>query len=235
MLDEIEEVTYSPTIAFAGMVTSSEQAAGVMIHGIDPETYSTILSLDERLTEGNYLESHSSSADILISETLADQLNVLPGEKIVLMANDVENELAQSAFRITGLFRTSSSEFDKTNLFLPLDQAQSMIGYADSEISVMALRVHHTADLDLVQADLTARMGDQNLDVLSWKERNPFMVMMLDVQDFGIYILIGLLFTAIVFTIVNSFLMVIFERIHEFGILMANGNPPVSDSPDAVH
>ena len=226
LLDDIQEVTYSPTVAFAGMVTSAEQAAGVLIHGIDPDTYNTILPLGDRLIEGAYLEANSRTADILISAQLADQLNVLPGEKIVLMANDVENELAQAAFRISGLFRTSSSEFDKTNLFIPLHQAQSMIGYAEGEISVMAVRLVRNAELDGVHADLASKIGAENLELLSWKERNPFMVMMLDVQDFGIYILIGLLFTAIVFTIVNSFLMVIFERIHEFGILMANGTRP---------
>ena len=226
-LEDVQNVAVSGTVVFAGMVTSAEQASGAVINGIDPETYGEILPLDERIMEGEYLELESSSADILISTTLADQLNVLEGEKIVLMANDVNNDLAQAAFRIRGLFKTSSREFDKTNLFIPIDQAQSMIGYADGEVSVMGLRVvRNVVDLETVQSDVNTLLGDTNVEVLSWKERNPFMVMMLDVQDFGIYILVGLLFTAIVFTIINSFLMVIFERIHEFGILMANGTRP---------
>ena len=226
ILNDMPEVNYSPTITFAGMVTSSEQASGAMIHGIDPSTYTAILPLEDRIVEGKYLDPASSSADVLISTTLANQLNVLPGEKIVLMANDVENELAQAAFRIRGLFKTSSSEFDKTNLFISMPQAQSMMAYGEGEISVMALRLVRSAELDVVQADLSTRIQAEPIQLISWKERNPFMVMMLDVQDFGIYILIGLLFTAIVFTIINSFLMVIFERIHEFGILMANGTRP---------
>ncbi|MBX2822097.1 MAG: ABC transporter permease [Rhodothermaceae bacterium] len=226
LLNEVPELAYSPTVTFAGMVTSSEQASGVMIHGIDPPSYEAILPLSERMTEGTTLDEEAKGAEILISSTLADQLNVLPGEKIVLMANDVENELAQAAFRVSGLFKTSSGEFDKTNLFISLPQARDMIGYADEEISVMALRLVRNAELDPVQASLSSKINTENVELLSWKERNPFMVMMLDVQDFGIYILIGLLFTAIVFTIINSFLMVIFERIHEFGILMANGTRP---------
>jgi len=226
LINEIPELTYSPTVTFAGMVTSAEQASGAMIHGIDPDSYASILPLQERVIEGTFLDPASRSAEIVISSALADQLNVLPGEKIVLMANDVENELAQAAFRISGVFKTSSAEFDKANLFIALPQARDMIGYADGEISVMALDVVRHAELDAVQASLNSKISAQNFEVMSWKERNPFMVMVLDVQDFGIFILIGLLFTAIVFTIINSFLMVIFERIHEFGILMANGTRP---------
>ena len=226
VLATIDEVDYAATVVFAGMVTSAEQAAGVQIHGIDPDTYNAILPLHDRMIEGTYLESASSTTDILVSVAMADQLNVLPGEKIVLMANDVNNEITQAAFRISGLFRTSSADFDKTNLFIPIQQARSMIGYAEGEVSVMALRLVRNAELELVQPEVAAQLDTDQVEILSWKERNPFMVMMLDVQDFGIYILIGLLFTAIVFTIVNSFLMVIFERIHEFGILMANGTRP---------
>ena len=226
VINEIPELTYSPTVTFAGMVTSAEQASGAMIHGIDPESYASILPLPERIIEGTFLEAEPRSAEIVISSALADQLNVLPGEKIVLMANDVENELAQAAFRISGLFKTSSAEFDKANLFIALPQARDMIGYTDQEITVMALSVVRHTELDTVQASLSSKINAANFEVMSWKERNPFMVMILDVQDFGIFILIGLLFTAIVFTIINSFLMVIFERIHEFGILMANGTRP---------
>lgn len=226
-IEAVPDIVYSPTVVFAGMITSAEQASGVNIHGIDPGSYTQILSIDNRLVEGNYLDGDSREALILISSTLADQLNVLTGEKVVLMANDVRNEITQAAFRVAGLFKTSSSEFDKMNLFIPIDQARSMIGYAESEASVVAVRLGRSNDLETAQADLGARIQGEPYELLSWTERNPFMVMMLEVQDFAIYILIGLFFTAIVFTIINSFLMVIFERIHEFGILMANGTRPV--------
>ena len=225
-IEGIDEIVYSPTVAFAGMITSAEQASGVQIQGIDPDSYRHILAIDKRLIEGAYLEAVSDEALILISEAMADQLNVLPGEKVVLMANDVNNEIAQAAFRVAGLFRTSSSDFDKLNVFIPINQARTMIGYASDEVSVLAVRLVRNAELELVQGDLTAQIDSETVELLSWRERNPFMVMMLETQDFAIYILIGLLFTAIVFTIVNSFLMVIFERIHEFGVLMANGTRP---------
>ena len=225
-IGNVSDLVYSPTVSFAGMITSAEQASGVQIQGIDPTSYTQILSIDKRLIEGEYLEQTSDEALILISATMADQLNVLPGEKVVLMANDVNNEIAQAAFRVAGLFRTSSVDFDKLNIFIPIDQARSMIGYAEDEISMLAVRLVRNAELDVVQSNLASQIDANQVELLSWRERNPFMVMMLETQDFAIYILIGLLFTAIVFTIINSFLMVIFERIHEFGVLMANGTRP---------
>ncbi|NNE35605.1 MAG: FtsX-like permease family protein, partial [Rhodothermales bacterium] len=65
------------------------------------------------------------------------------------------------------------------------------------------------------------------VDVLTWEDRMPMLVMMRQTYDVFSVALVLILFSAISFSIINSFLMVIFERIREIGIMSANGLRPM--------
>jgi ABC-type lipoprotein release transport system permease subunit len=224
-LSEIEGIHFAEAVTFQGMVNSSEQASGVAIFGVNPEREPGVSIIPQLITNGTYLSRESSDHEIIMGEALAERLNVDLGEKIVLMVNDLKNDISAGAYRITGLFRSTSPDFDRSVVFLHLQEAQSLVGYS-KEVSTFTLQMEQGMDLDAMTTNVREKLKDSSFEVLSWRERFPIIVMMLKAMDYSVIVLIVVLFIAIAFTIINSFLMVIFERIHEIGIMMANGVLP---------
>jgi ABC-type lipoprotein release transport system permease subunit len=224
-LSEVEGIHFAEEVTIPGMVNSSEQASGVIIYGVNPEQESEVSIIPQLILSGTYLSPESSGHEIIIGESLAERLNVDLGEKIVLMVNDLDNDISAGAFRITGLFRSTSPDFDKGVVFLHLKEAQSLVGYSE-EVSTFSIQLVQGVDLETTLEEIKIKLSNPTLEVLSWKERFPIIVMTLKMIDYSVIILIVVLFIAIAFTIINSFLMVIFERIHEIGIMMANGVLP---------
>lgn len=224
-LDEIADVNYASLVSLQGMINSSETAAGVMINGIDPERERDITVIERSIVDGRYLNHEESKHEILMGLALAEKLNVELGEKVVLMTTDLDNNISSGAYRIIGLFRTASHDFDKRHVYLNQEQVQSLAGYED-EVTGFTLRLNRGVDMEKKAREIRARLAGNHLDVLTWKDRNPLLVISIDAYNSSIVIIVVILFIAIAFSIANSFLMVIYERIHELGIMMANGVLP---------
>ena len=222
----IEGVRYAPLATTPGMINSAEQASGVIISGVAPVLESVVTTLDSSIVEGTYLSADGSANEVVIGAALAERLNVLLGEKIVLMANDLDNEVSAGAYRVVGLYRTNSSDFDRANVYLHLDQARALVGYTGRQASSVTMRLDPSLDLVETAGRIRVALDDAGLEVLTWRDRSPMLVMMNDMMDYANIFLVVILFTAIGFTLINSFIMVIFERIREIGIMSANGVRP---------
>jgi ABC-type lipoprotein release transport system permease subunit len=68
--------------------------------------------------------------------------------------------------------------------------------------------------------------GGQELEVMSWEEIQPGLRQLIDVRSSAMYIVMMFLFVVVAAGIMNTFLMAVFERIREFGILMSLGTRP---------
>ncbi len=223
-LDTMPGLVYAPQVIFTGMINSSETAAGVIITGIDAAREKQVSIIDDILVRGSYLSSGAENT-ILLGEALAQRLDVRIGEKVVLMANDLNNDISSDVFRLTGVFRSTSTEYDKSMVFIPIDRARRFVGF-DENISAVSIRLEQDRDLEPTTEAIRAALGEEKLEVLTWKERFPILMILLQSFDAFTYIFIAIVFTAIAFSIINTFLMVIYERIIEFGIMMAIGVLP---------
>lgn len=224
-LSKIDDIEIAPLVSFKGMISSSETAAGVIIQGVVPERESRISIMSKSVIAGEYLSENSTKNQILIGKALAKKLKVDMGEKIVLMISDLNNEISSGAYRIIGLFETSSTDFDKAYVFISTQKAQGLAGFKE-HLTGLTIRLAQPETLDDKMAKIKSAFPDEKLEVLSWKDRNPLLVMSTQAFDSSIVIVVVILFLAIAFSIANSFIMVIYERIHEFGIMMANGVLP---------
>ncbi len=226
IIAENDAIRYALQTTTPGMINSAEQASGVVITGVDPVREVEVSSVAESIIEGSYLAPEGEANEVVMGAMLAEQLNVLLGEKVVLMANDLDNEVGAGAYRIVGLYRTNSSDFDKTNVYLHLNQARNLIGYTAEQASTVTLRLDPGLDPVETAIHLQTTLDAADLEILTWHERSPLLVMMNEMMNLANIFLVIILFTAIAFTLINSFIMVIFERIREIGIMSANGVRP---------
>jgi ABC-type lipoprotein release transport system permease subunit len=215
----------APQVVASGMVNSTEQASGVVIHGVDPGKEPLVTVVAERIINGRYLKAEADPGSVVIGSGLAERLHVDLGEKVVLMVNDRSNEVSAGAYRIAGLFQSGSTQFDKSQVYLHIDEARRLFGL-QNETTLITIRLNSVDESAAVAARLQQHLSGKEVEVLTWEDRNPLVRMVEDAYDYSVLLLAVILFTAVGFTLVNSFLMVIFERIREIGALLASGVRP---------
>jgi ABC-type lipoprotein release transport system permease subunit len=225
---EREGIAYAPRVMLPALVSSGEQSNPVLLEGIDPDREAQITKVKESMVEGEYLgaadTSQCSTRAALVSRALARVLNVQVGQKIVILAQAADGTLGNELLRIKGLFDTHSPEYDKGVIFSTLDCVR-MIGNLQGVHEVAFKVKNRSLHAATVQAEIQKQLPSA-LAVLSWREAEPRLAAMTNFND-GVIVLVSImLFVVISLGILNAFLIAVFERTVEFGVMMALGTAP---------
>jgi putative ABC transport system permease protein len=215
---------WAPRVTSEGLIFSPRASVGVRVVGIDPTKESTVSILSGSIVDGTYLDTSGAAKRILIGETLAHRLHVGVGDKVVVSVQDLSGDLTGEAFRIAGVFRTPSLEFDRGTVFMRLDQSQQLFGLGDA-ISEIVVIARERAQIAEIRDVLERRLGAA-VEVKTWEELRPMLLQTVEIFDSVGWYVYAAIFVAMVFGIANVLLMAVFERIREIGILMAIGMRP---------
>lgn len=211
--------SYSRRVFVTGILSSANNSSGVMIYGINPAEEAKVSVVKNSMVDGTYLTNNKR--DIIIGKKLAEKLEVEVGDKVVAMANTLKGDIGSEVFRIVGIFKTASSEFDKTAIYIPAATEQEMLNLGDKYYEYAIITKNYDK-VDEIQKNLQARLGN-NYEVLSYKDLLPMLIYQIELYKETMWILNVIIGLALIFGIINSMLMSVFERIREFGVLMSIG------------
>lgn len=203
------------------MITTAANGTGVVIQGIQPGEEKKVSQLYSRVTEGDYFESASRTAPILISQKLAKNLKSRIGSKIVVTIQHLDGDIVYGLFRVVGIYKTSNTAWDEMNVYVRMDDLAGLIGFDSNDATEIAVLLRDSGDTDEVTDQI--RQEFSGLSVLSWKKVQPFLVAMSSMMDQFMYWVLVIILFAVAFGIVNTMLMAILERVRELGMLMAVG------------
>ena len=223
-VDRIPDASMIARLEIAGIINSASQASAVQISGIDPDQERQNSPIPTAIREGKYIDDAGDG--MVMGAALADKLQLQLGERVVLMVNDLSNELASVAVRIAGLYESASRSMDERMVFLHRQDVQSLVGFGDYEASTISVFLERDRDVEGVAEQLRTILDDPSVELLTWRQRIPLIVSMESMLGLVGVLVVIILFAAIGFTLINSFLMVIYERMRELGIMMANGVAP---------
>jgi len=217
----VEHVTgVSNRMVVQSMVSSAETASGVVIMGIDPEQESKVTNLHSKIIDGAYFEGISKNP-VVIGKKLAEKLNVKVRSKIVITAQDLDNNIMSGAFRVAGIYYTNNNMYDESHIFVRHSDIHKLTLFPEGAGHEIAISLDDNEFLISAQAQISEMaMG---LEVLNWKELSPEMSYMTESMDLYMYIFIIIILLALLFGIINTMLMVVMERTKEIGMLMAIG------------
>lgn len=157
----------------------------------------------------------------LVGEGVAQAMKLAPGDVVTLMANTPGGALNTLDFRVAGVFRTFSKDFDDRAVRIPIDAARELLSVGGAHGVVVSL--NDTAATDAVAAKLRGALGSRGYEVRTWLELDDFYpkALALYQRQFGVLQLIVLAIVAL--TVANSVNMTAFERQGEYGTVRALG------------
>ncbi len=210
---------FSERVVSFGLVSSAVSSSGVFILGINPEDESKITTVSKSIIKGKYF--NGKGREIVIGSKLAEKLKVDLGGKVIALANRPDGSIGSEVFRIVGIFRSPSSNFDKTYIFVPIKTLQRMLGIGNN-IHEFAIVTQNYNLAETVRDEIKQELSDK-YEVLSYHDILPLLIMQMDLYQETMYIINMIIGLALIFGIINSMLMAVFERVNEIGVLMAIG------------
>ncbi|EAS44187.1 ABC transporter permease [Photobacterium profundum] len=207
-----------------GMVASARSTRGVKINGIDLEAEAKVTPLVSHIIEGEWL-SEQGRNPVLVSSKTADRLRLRVGSKVVLTFTDAANDVSGAAFRVRGIFKSPSSSFDESNVYVRRSDL-SALAHIDGvhEIAIVVNEATPSSNIvtQAVKAQLQTQTSKLNT-IRDWQQIQPMLATMIKQTGTSTAIILGIFVSAMGLGIVNIMLMSVFERTREFGVLMAVG------------
>lgn len=218
------ELNFSERLRVFGLVSSPYNSYGVSIVGIVPREEKKITTIADYIVKGSYLSGEPG--EILISASMAEKLHVGVGEKVVIMASRKDGSIGSEACRVSGIYETFNSGFDQSHVYIPIRTAEQMLGTKGvvSEFVVNPIQDDATDTLAAaIRRDISASAAPNSFEVLTYKQMLPLLVSQLELYKQALYLISGIIAIALVFGIVDTMLMAVMERTHEFGVSIAIG------------
>jgi len=208
-----------------GLASSAERSYGIGIYGVEPEFEPKVSNIPGLIEEGRYLDE-PSAYDIVIGSVLARNLRVSVGDEITILGSGVDGSFAAAVLNVAGIFRSGVKEIDRNIAEIPLATFQEIffMNGAGHQVVIMAPSLGAVPEL---QARVEAAIsGDGDLVVQDWDALQPGLKQMIQADMSSAFFMYGILVILVAFSVLNTQLMSVLERTHEFGVVMALGMKP---------
>ncbi len=204
------------------MLSTAGESFGAGFIAFDPDTESAeTLALLDDVAVGEHL-SADDKRGILLGEVLAQNLGAEIGDKVVYTATDKTGEITSALCRVRGLVRTGAPSADASLALLPIAPVRATLGYADDEVTQLAVFLEDQRSTDAAVAALRPAIGAQAA-VLGWDEARRELATFIAMKVGGARVMELLIAILVAAGIFNTLFVSVMERMREFGIMIAIG------------
>ena len=217
-------VAVAPRVQVQAIASSATKSEGVALIGIEPTLEPNVTFIHQTVRQGRPLRV-GDDRDVVIGRKLAEKLGVRLGEKIVIMAQAADHELATAAYRVAGIFATESASFDGSIAYVTLPAAQRLLALGD-RVSTINVRLDSRSHLDEAVSGTRAAVAGRDHSVVPWQALIPSVDEMVRVVRAMRTIVMAIVLAVVVLAIMNTVFMSIAERTRELGVMLALGTRP---------
>lgn len=220
-LEQISGLHVAPRVQVYALASVGQRSFGAAVVGVDFEAEQKLVSFFDRVTQGRLPVEDN---EVLIGEALSRNLGAQLGDELVLLGTGKEGGIGALALTIAGLYASGRPELDRSLVFTQLASVQNGFGLGD-EVHALVLGFD---DIDKLAPNLErlSRGLPDNAELRTWQQLLPEVVQSIELDRISAVLFYGSILILVTFSVVNTFIMIIFERTREFGMLLALGTRP---------
>lgn len=211
-----------------GVLKTNSDFLGIMLKGVGPEY--DLSFIHENLKEGNIpnFSDKKSQNKIVISETIAQKLNLHVGDKAFAYFLNRQG-VRMRYFKIAGIYATNMKQFDSQICFTDLYTTQKLNGWKDDQYGGVELLIKDFNNLHIESNKISHLVKDRRdrynntyaaSNIIS---QYPQIFSWLNLMDMNVWIILGLMIAVAGVTMVSGLLIIILERTQMIGTMKALG------------
>lgn len=207
-------------LRFMGLANAGGGDWPIIGEGVEPKLENQ-LGTAIRILSGRLLGDDDRFA-VIIGDGVAKALRVGPGQSISLNVVTREGAMNSLEFDVVGVFQSQSKEFDQRSIRLPLKAAQDLL--ATSGVNEIVVALTDTAATAATASAVGSNLGSLGYETRTWRDLADFYNKTVQLFDRQFGFLQGILLLMIVLSVANTINTAAFERLPEFGTMMALGD-----------
>lgn len=225
LVRKIEDIGFhaSPRLYGFGLAASGSASSGAWLRGINMEHEPDVTQIHLHLGSGSWLDG-SDSKGVVIGKKLARTLDVKVGGEVIILSQAADGSMANDLYRVRGILKSVADGIDRTGFYMLESEFRSLMFVMEGVHEIAVMRKDRTEDLQTATENVYELAPE--LEVKNWRELQPVISEMIDLNYAGLVFMILITYTAIAMVILNAMLMSVFERIREFGVMKAIGVSP---------
>lgn len=206
-------VTLIPSVEGSAVVSRETKRIPARLIGVVPEEYNRIVDIEGNLIAGRYYGLNGGEA--AIGYRLANDLGVTTGDRIRLLS--AEGNVGN--FTVAGIFDTGFGSVDSAAIFLPVRDAQSLLGIGNA-ITGFGFKVRDVFAAERIAAGLRQQMP---FKIESWMQDNDRLLSGLRAQSGSSQMIVAFTTLSAGLAIAALMVMAVTNKYREIGILKAMG------------
>jgi lipoprotein-releasing system permease protein len=228
-----EVVAAAPVIKMTGMVQSGLKLKGVEVRGVDAKLEMQVSNIADYIISGKWLgliPGEHNNNTIIIGSGVAAKLGVTLGDTIQLLLpppqrdNDVKEVFSAPISRhaeVVGIFKFGGT-IDDTLAYIPLIQANNILGYKENETQSIRLKVKDVFSASTI-ARKVAYKFNHYVYITNWTQTQGHLFNDIQLVRIVMFIVLILVIAVASFNIVSTLIMAVNEKEGDIAILKTMG------------
>jgi len=237
---EFPELRFAPRLYAAALASSDKTSAGALLRAVDPQREAEVTVMLDHVRRGSpdlgvadVTDFGLTRYNVVVGAQMAKNMQLEPGSELVLVTQAADGSIGNALYRISAILKPLEPGFDRMGVLMSIEAYRQLM-YLESGFHELAVKLSDTTQLTAVQPSLQQAIGkleqQQPLDELggapvvrNWRELTPAVADMLELSK-SMLLIIGFIVVGLAsLGMLNTMLMAVHERTHEFGILLAIG------------
>ncbi|MDA1076949.1 MAG: ABC transporter permease [Proteobacteria bacterium] len=211
----------APRLETFALASADERSFGVFLLGVDFEREQRAVQFFDEIGLGRMPQT---TDEAIIGTNLARNLSLEIGDEMIILGSAKEGGVAALALTVVGIFESGIGDMDRNMVAAPIATVQNGFGFGD-DVHTLIVRADELEVSKALAKDLQ-RLLPAGQVARSWNAVMPEIEQGLMVDKIGGQFMYWIIMILVSLSIVNSFIMTVFERTREFGMLMSIGMRP---------
>jgi len=215
------------------LLKNGDEQTFVYLKGVD-DNYTKVTGVGDKIIDGVFNTGTTDDPGIIVGQGVSTAASIsasgpdgmskltiiLPKLKISASPDPLQS-ISEGSGKATGIFAIQQ-DFDTKYAITNIGFVKQQMGFADDEYSAAEIKLDSTADLKVIQLQLTKLLGN-NYTVQTKYQQNTSLYNTMKLEKWFIYAVLTLILIIAAFNMVSALTMLVLEKKKDISILQSMG------------